>query len=107
MRHMVVACVVLVALAGSSPSGADERGSRTPLEVRDGASGCPGVSGAFVALLDPSRGMLLLSGSAFPGGEEVPAPVGGPLRVGTWSVEEVASPSGSGSLWWAQYPFRG
>jgi hypothetical protein len=51
--------------------------------------------------------MLLLSGADFPGGREVPAPVGGPLRVGTWSVEEVAAPSGSGSLWWAQYPFLG
>lgn len=107
MRHTVVACVVVVALAGSSPSGADERGPRTPLRVRDSASGCPGVSGAFVALLDPERGMLLLSGAAFPGGREGPAPVGGPVHVGTWSMDEVSAPSGAGSLWWASYPFPG
>ena len=46
------------------PSGAE-------ISVADGASGCPSVEGAFVALLDPARGMLLLSAAPFPGGHPV------------------------------------
>jgi len=42
---------------------------RPPMVAADEASGCPSVEGAFVALLDPSRGMLLLSAAPFPGGE--------------------------------------
>jgi len=99
--HSVILLGIALSVSAAEPQ------SRPRLQVRDAASGCPGVSGSFVALLDPGRGMLLLSGAAFPGGAGAPTTDLGPLRLGTWTVDEVSAPSGAGSLWWASYPFLG
>lgn len=105
MRQIFAAGLVVISIAVALAAPAGEPTERPPLLVRDAASGCPGVSGAFVALLDPARGMLLLSGTDFPGGQRGPVPAGGPLQAGSWSVDEISVPSGAGPLWWARYPF--
>jgi hypothetical protein len=84
--------------------------SRPPLVVGDTGSGCPSVEGMFVALLDPDRGMLLLSGAAFPGGHVAGEATGGPLGVpmpdgGQWWLESAGSSAGPVNLWAARYPF--
>jgi len=96
--------IVMLVAAGAA---AEDPGTRPRLQVRAEAAGCPGVGGAFVALLDPGRGMLLLSGAPFPGGGEGPAVTGAPLEVGSWSIDELTADPAGGRLWSARYPFLG
>ncbi len=101
--------VVSVAVSGGAQS---EIGSelRPQIVVADTVSGCPSVAGAFVALLDPARGMLLLSAAPFPGGHVVGDARSAEMTVSTpgaagWTLDRVGSSHGQVPLWGARYPF--
>lgn len=89
---------------------AGETGARPILRVADAAQGCPLIAGSFVALLDPGRGMLLLSGAQFPGGRRVGEVDGRALRVdrggAPWSVAAVGIDGSSSVVWGDLLPFR-
>jgi hypothetical protein len=83
---------------------------RPEIVVADFAAGCPSVEGVFVALLNPERGMLLLSGASFPGARFIGDARGGAIDVtlpgtGTWKLDRAGSSHGQVSLWGASYPF--
>lgn len=85
---------------------------RPRLAVRDPGGACPSIAGAFVALLEPARGMLLLSGAEFLGGRELARATGGAWRAtsrdgGTWKVASMSVGGGAGGVWGAEYPFTG
>jgi hypothetical protein len=100
--------ILLVALT-VLPVSASE-GLRPEIVATDGAAGCPSVAGAFVVLLDEDRGMLLLSGAPFPGGQ-VLGDARGEAMVLTlsggrrWAVDRIGSSVGQTPLWGAWYPF--
>jgi hypothetical protein len=84
---------------------------RPKLLVSAPASGCPAIDGAFVVLLDPQRGMLLLSGAEFLGGHRVGQASGAALRValprsGAWELSRAGSPTGPVEMWGAAYRAR-
>jgi len=86
-------------------------GGRPNLVVSVLAFGCPAIEGAFVVLLDPNRGMLLLSGAEFLGGHRVGQASGGALRValprsGAWELSRAGSPTGPVEMWGAAYRAR-
>jgi hypothetical protein len=86
-------------------------GGRPNLSVSAPASGCPAIDGAFVVLLDPQRGMMLLSGAEFLGGRKVGQASGGAFRValppsGAWELSRAGSPAGAVEMWGAAYPAR-
>jgi hypothetical protein len=90
-----------------APPGAQ----RPEIVVADGACNCPSVAGTFVALFDPERGMLLLSGAPFPGGFEVVTATGAAVTVAlpgtrTWTLDGAESAATSGRLWAARYSTR-
>ena len=94
--------IVLAVMAGMGEVPIAEAGDdegRPTLTVADPSHGCPPISGSFVALLEPGRGMLLLSGAPFPGGRRVGEVNGRPLQaeVGgrTWSVSAVGMNGGA------------
>jgi hypothetical protein len=82
---------------------------RPQIVVADAASGCPSVAGAFVTLLDPSRGMLLLSAAPFPGGHVAGDARGSAMTVSVagadWRLDRIGSDQGQVPLWAARYPF--
>ena len=82
---------------------------RPEIVVADTHSGCPSVAGAFVTLLDPARGMLLLSAAPFPGGHVVGDARGSAMTISVpgaeWSVHRIGSNQGQVPLWAARYPF--
>ena len=102
---------VVVALSVATPRAGDtqEATFRPQIVVADSASGCPSVAGAFVALLDPTRGMLLLSAAPFPGGHVAGDARGSAMTIsipGTdWPIEGIGSGQGQVPLWAARYPF--
>lgn len=86
-------------------------GVRPKLSVSAPASGCPAIDGTFVVLLDPERGMLLLSGAKFLGGHPVGQASGGAFRValprsGAWELSLAGSPTGPVEMWGAAYRVR-
>ncbi len=100
-------CLAVLAVSVAATASADPR---APIVIGDATSGCPSIEGAFVVLLDPARGMLLMSGAAFPGGHVAGEANGGPLGVplpdGTqWWLERAGSSRGPVQLWAARYPF--
>ena len=101
--------LVLLLLAAPRAHG-DDPGARPVLRVADASQGCPSVSGTFVALLDPDRGMLLLSGAGFPGAKRVGQIDGRVLRAELgarpWSVAAVGSDGGAAPVWGEIFPFR-
>jgi hypothetical protein len=109
-RYGVGTRVILAVLMVTAPLGAQDR---PRLEVAAASCSCPGVTGSFVALLDPERGMLLLSGAPFPGGSKVSTTTGQEGAVamlvvpggGSWPVERIGAATGSSLLWGAVYPF--
>ena len=109
--HRFGICGLAAALfIGSVGAGNLDDSLRPEIVVADAASGCPSVEGAFVALLDPGRGMLLLSGAPFPGGRVIGDAHGGAIDValpgtGTWKLDSAGSSRGQVSLWGARYPF--
>ena len=109
-RHAIFCGLVASMLVGTTDAGAFDDTLRPEIVVSDSASGCPSVEGAFVALLDPGRGILLLSAAPFPGGRVVGDARGIPINValpgtGTWKLDRAGSSSGQVPLWGARYPF--
>jgi hypothetical protein len=98
-REVVVLAVIAVAVVGSLGA---ETVARPQLAVADAARGCPGIAGAFVALLDPARGALLLSGAPFPGGQRLGEAAGEPLSS-PWQVESVGTAGQPQPVWGAAY----
>ena len=95
---------------GSAGAGTFDDSLRPEIVVSDSAAGCPSVEGAFVALLNPERGMLLLSAAPFPGGRVIGDARGGEIDVtlpgtGTWKLDRAGSSRGQVALWGAIYPF--
>lgn len=87
------------------------RAHRPEIVVADGACNCPSVAGTFVALFDPERGTLLLSGAPFPGGFEVATATGAAVSLSlpatrTWNLDRAESAATSGRLWAARYSTR-
>src|SRR5512136_874296 len=83
-------------------------GGRPNLIVSAPASGCPAIEGAFVVLLDPERGMLLLSGAEFLGGHPLGQASGEAFRVAlqrsaAWELARAGSPAGPVQMWGAAY----
>ena len=104
-RFAVTALLTTPALAGWAQDGL-----RPEIVVADTASGCPSVAGAFVVLLDPSRGMLLLSGAPFPGGRAAGDARGSAMTLTLgggreWALDRAGSSIGQTPLWAARYPF--
>jgi hypothetical protein len=110
LRRFGIRALAAAVLFGSAGAGSFEASLRPEIVVSDSASGCPSVEGAFVALLDPGRGMLLLSAAPFPGGRVIGDARGGEINValpgtGTWKLDRAGSSSGQVPLWGARYPF--
>jgi hypothetical protein len=106
---LVTLFVLSVAVIGGAESGSEGE-LRPQIVVADTASGCPSVAGAFVALLDPARGMLLLSAAPFPGGHVVGDARSAEMTVSIpgaagWTLDRVGSGQGQVPLWGARYPF--
>jgi hypothetical protein len=98
----VMIAVVMAAVAAGQ--------TRPRLEVADPAHACPAIGGSFVAVLDESRGMLLLSAAEFPGGRVVGrgGGEGGRLSLpggASWQLPHLAAGAGDGQIWGALYPF--
>jgi len=109
-RHAIFCGLVAAMLVGTTDAGAFDDTLRPEIVVSDSASGCPSVEGAFVALLDPGRGILLLSAAPFPGGRVIGDARGVAINValpgtGTWQLDRAGSSSGQVPLWGARYPF--
>ncbi len=103
-------CILILGLSALANPVSASTNLRPTIEIADGASGCPSVEGAFVVLLDPSRGMLLLSAAPFIGGHPVGDARGGEMALslpgfGTWKLDRAGSNTGQVSLWAARYPF--
>jgi hypothetical protein len=108
-RTFVLLFVMSAAVSGIAESGTDGE-LRPQIVVADTGSGCPSVAGAFVALLDPARGMLLLSAAPFPGGHFVGDARSAAMTVSipgaaTWTLDRVGSGRGQAPLWGARYSF--
>jgi hypothetical protein len=110
-RCAVVAVVALMAnvFPATGEGQAFEQNLRPEIVVADAASGCPSVAGAFVTLLDPSRGMLLLSAAPFPGGHVAGDGRGSAMTISVsgveWPLDRIGSSEGQVPLWAARYPF--
>jgi len=109
-RYVLFCGVVATIVIGIPNADAFDDSLRPEIVVSDAASGCPSVEGAFVALLDPVRGILLLSAAPFPGGRVIGDARGGSIDValpgiGTWKLDRAGSSSGQVPLWGARYPF--
>jgi hypothetical protein len=97
------AVLLLILLQGAAVLDAAEPKGGS-LVVRDPDRGCPRVTGRFVALADPERGLLLLSASQFPGGQRVAGAAPGPVAIdlpgaASWPVAEVSAGPGALTLW--------
>ncbi len=102
-------CIASIAAFSVRPVSAQDT-FRPEIVVADAAAHCPSVAGTFVVLLDPSRGMLLLSGAPFPGGHVIGDARGGELMVNlpggtSWKLDRAGSNAGQTPLWGARYPF--
>ena len=110
VSRFVLACVVATTWTVAPRAAATENSLRPEIVVADAAAGCPSAEGAFVAVLDSNRGMLLLSAAPFPGGQTAGEARGSSLTVslpGTspWVLDRVGSRAGQIPLWGARYPF--
>lgn len=100
----------MVLLGGTAIVAEELPGDERPfIVVADPERGCPGVEGHFVALLGRD-GVLLMSGSHFPGGRETPrgdnsaaitSPSGASRRVTV-----VNSAGRASAVWTAAYPLE-
>lgn len=109
IRVAVALCAVCIVASAVRPVSAQDT-LRPEIVVADAAAQCPSVAGTFVVLLDPARGMLLLSGAPFPGGHVVGDARGGELMVKlpggiAWKLDRAGSNAGQSPLWSARYPF--
>jgi hypothetical protein len=100
---------IAAALPGTVTGQAFEGQLRPEIVVADSTSGCPSVAGAFVTLLDPARGMLLISAAPFPGGHVAGDARGSAMTISVpgvdWRIDRVGSSDGQVPLWAARYPF--
>ncbi len=102
---------VVAALSVTTPRAGDAQDAalRPQIVVADAASGCPSAAGSFVTLLDPVRGMLLLSAAPFPGGHVAGDARGSAMTVSvpgvTWPLDRIGSSQGQVPIWAARYPF--
>jgi hypothetical protein len=110
-RSMVVVVFAAIAAGLVAPPVAGALPARPELEVADPGSGCPGIAGAFVALLDQQRGALLLSGAPFPGGLPAGDAAGAGLTVATprgqWAVARAGIEGAAQRVWAAAYALPG
>lgn len=115
LRGAAVAAAVIAAsvtgVADAASASAVQSG-RSPMRIEDADAGCPGVEAAYVALLEPTRGILLLSAASFPGGDPVGTADGRPItvhlpRTGPWQVARAGSTDSPVRIWAARYAFRG
>ncbi len=102
-----VALMWLVAAIGQAQPAA----TRPALAVSAPDRGCPRVEGAFAVVLDPARGMLVLSSDWFPAGHRAGTAAGQALTVDLpgrdpWPVDLVGSAAGAPPVWAGVYPFR-
>jgi hypothetical protein len=109
IRLAIALCISTIAGTVVHPISAQEK-SRPEIVAADAAAHCPSVAGVFVVLLDPARGMLLLSGAPFPGGKVVGDARGAELMVNLpgaagWKLDRAGSSEGQTPLWGARYPF--
>jgi hypothetical protein len=108
-RAFFFAVVAVLSLAAPQTCDAQDAALRPQIVVADAASGCPSVAGAFVILLDSTRGMLLLSAAPFPGGHVAGDARGSAMTVSvpgaTWPLDRIGSGQGQVPLWAARYPF--
>jgi len=108
--RFILAGMSAMAWAASPQADGSDAGLRPEIVVADAASGCPSVAGAFVAVLDPHRGLLLLSAAPFPGGHVVGDARGSSMTVllpgmSPWVLDRAGSRDGQVTLWGARYPF--
>jgi hypothetical protein len=93
---------VVAALASLAPMPAPAQDADRPaLDLRAEYLGCPGVRGRYVALVEPGRGALVLSGHEFPGAAEAGSATGGRFQTtvaGYGAVDVALAPEG---LIWA------
>ena len=106
-RTIAFGAAAIIAVASTNVAAGQTL--RPQIVVADEAAGCPSVAGAFVAVLDPSRGMLLLSAAPFPGGHVAGDARGSAMTVSIpgaeWQLDRVGSDQGQVPLWGARYPF--
>ncbi len=105
-------CSALLAVVASVPADAFTAAQPIRVAVAAPALGCPGIRGAFVALLDAQRGFLLLAGRAFPGGRGPVVATDNALSFrlqegSTWTMDRVEVDNPARRFWYARYPFRG
>jgi hypothetical protein len=109
VQAVVIGVVVVISVATPGTGDAQEAALRPQIVVADAASGCPSVAGAFVALLDPARGMLLLSAAPFPGGHVAGDAHGSAMTISvpgaSWQLDRIGSDQDQVPLWAARYPF--
>jgi hypothetical protein len=109
VRSFVFGLVAVLSVATPRAGNAEDAALRPQIVVADAASGCPSVAGAFVTLLDPARGMLLLSAAPFPGGHVAGDARGSAMTVSVpgakWPLDRVGSGHGQVPIWAARYPF--
>jgi len=109
LRIAVPLGLALITCAAAQPLSAEDP-LRPEIVVADAAARCPSVAGAFVVLLDPGRGMLILSGAPFPGGHVLSDARGSEMTVNlpggfSWKLDRAGSDAGQSPLWGARYPF--
>lgn len=108
-RAIVIAAAICLSAAFPHLASAQNAPLRPQIVVADSASGCPSVAGAFVVLLNPARGMMLLSAAPFPGGHVAGDARGSAMTVSVpgakWPVDGIGSGHGQVPLWAARYPF--
>jgi hypothetical protein len=113
VRISVKAALIVVVAAFSvvtpRAGNAQDVALRPTIVVTDAASGCPSIVGSFVSLLDPARGMLLLSAAPFPGGHVAGDAHGSSMTVSVpgvkWPLDRIGSGQGQVPIWAARYPF--
>jgi hypothetical protein len=110
MKNRTVLSVAALAAAAAVAAVAET--ARPRLQVEDPARSCPAIGGSFVALLDPGRGMVLLSAAEFLGGRMVGTAAGGALRLalpeaGSPTIARAGTNAAAADIWGAVYPFTG
>jgi hypothetical protein len=110
VSRFFLAGIIAMSWISAHKAAATNGSLRPEIVVADAAAGCPSAEGAFVAVFDSNRGMLLLSAAPFPGGQTAGDARGSSLTVtlqgsSPWNLDHVASRNGQVPLWGARYPF--
>jgi hypothetical protein len=108
MKTSVVLAIASLATAVAAATAAGAETARPRLQIEDPTRSCPAIGGSFVALLDPERGMVLLSAAEFLGGRRVGTASGGALRLAlpeAGNATIARAGTASAAVWGAVYPF--